>query len=101
SRSPPLATALPFTTLFRSAVAHLPDECVQVDDGVADLQWPISPLAHFTEHCVRDPADEIVADVDAVDLREMAADFSVAEAACVRSEEHTSELQSRETLVCR
>lgn len=71
---------------YAAAVAHLHDECVQVDDGVADLQWPISPLAHFTEHCVRDPADEIVADVDAVDLREMAADFSVAEAACVHRE---------------
>src|SRR3712207_7242570 len=74
-RRPPRSTLFPYTTLFRS------------DDPVGRARVVV------LHHLVVDPQRrELVA---AVRLREEAA--LVAE----RSEEHTSELQSRQYLVCR
>src|SRR3712207_8465019 len=73
-RRPPRSTLFPYTTLFRSAVAGLPDP------GVAD----------------RDAVD-LAADRQRARLavrREAGLELG-------RSEEHTSELQSRQYLVCR
>src|SRR3712207_8221596 len=79
-RRPPRSTLFPYTTLFRSpprAVRVL--ALHQVSDAVRDRlldRWPGANLFHDRR------------------LREAVADG-------VRSEEHTSELQSRQYLVCR
>src|SRR5438105_6182196 len=74
-RRPPRSTLFPYTTLFRS-VAVVPE----LDHAVAARAVPV-------HECVV-PAPEVVGDGDAA-------------AKADRSEEHTSELQSRVDLVCR
>src|SRR5437762_11487587 len=79
-RRPPNSTLFPYTTLFRSRRVLRQRDGVQVDDA-KDVVVPV---------LVADPvADrpEVVANVEA--------------AARLRSEEHTSELQSPMYLVCR
>src|SRR3712207_7177740 len=77
-RRPPRSTLFPYTTLFRSP-AH------RVQHGVA-------PRALVARHHV---AQRVVADVPHVDLAGGVREH------LQRSEEHTSELQSRQYLVCR
>src|SRR3712207_7087849 len=80
-RRPPRSTLFPYTTLFRSlrddvVVRH--DEAVRaVDHARAIARQPVVP-------------DIFTADVDLHDCWQDS-----------RSEEHTSELQSRQYLVCR
>src|SRR3989442_6589525 len=79
-RRPPRSTLFPYTTLFRSV--GLPD------DAVADLDPPWrDPDRHGHPHGGRADAERGGGRVDQ-DLSR-------------RSEEHTSELQSRPHLVCR
>src|SRR3712207_9529442 len=99
-RRPPRSTLFPYTTLFRSAeVAALAGVVVDHVEDHLDAR-PVQPLDHRLElvdlarraarrvaRVGREEADRVVAPV-------------VVEAA-VRSEEHTSELQSRQYLVCR
>src|SRR3712207_8802624 len=76
-RRPPRSTLFPYTTLFRSG-----------------------PVA-VGEHAVDDRAVELV---EVAQLVEVGGDRSVGQVGHVlkaRSEEHTSELQSRQYLVCR
>src|SRR2546429_7387767 len=77
-RRPPRSTLFPYTTLFRSALAR-------IDPGLA------APLAELTP-----VAGAVLAEVPPAER--LAALALVEE---VRSEEHTSELQSRLHLVCR
>src|SRR2546429_6346916 len=83
-RRPPRSTLFPYTTLFRScAVAGvaLPEEPIDVRHRVGDRLVLVDHLAQTQE-----PRQRLrVPDAPAV----------------VRSEEHTSELQSRLHLVCR
>src|SRR3712207_8390669 len=74
-RRPPRSTLFPYTTLFRSALASLLDSPLAV----------VSPAAAFSAL----PAVSSPLTVALLDLR------------LSRSEEHTSELQSRQYLVCR
>src|SRR3712207_9181811 len=99
-RRPPRSTLFPYTTLFRSeaalAAAAATDVIEIVDSATyratATLEPPVGP----TRLTIRAAADQrpcIATFVDAatplpVGLR-------------IRSEEHTSELQSRQYLVCR
>src|SRR3712207_7252263 len=94
-RRPPRSTLFPYTTLFRShARSHPP--------GVLGEAATDPTVAH---HHDRLPADKQVR------VREQAHDGGVTRAVAVveevlhagvvRSEEHTSELQSRQYLVCR
>src|SRR3712207_8827755 len=85
-RRPPRSTLFPYTTLFRSQHAILParqlQEVIGLEDHVVEFQegerlLPVEPQLHALE--AQHPVD-----------REM-----------LRSEEHTSELQSRQYLVCR
>src|SRR3712207_8471669 len=78
-RRPPRSTLFPYTTLFRSggAAQHVPPACQQLDVGDDDVGVAGEVAAHPVE--TGPPAG--VGDV--------------------RSEEHTSELQSRQYLVCR
>src|SRR3712207_7223012 len=82
-RRPPRSTLFPYTTLFRSAaIAHVPQTVFLADDSIAaNLAFPgsVAGLA---------PA-EVEEAIRLAGLDEL------------RSEEHTSELQSRQYLVCR
>src|SRR5690606_41981033 len=96
---PPPSSLFPYTTLFRSVVAHVggaqPGDlggCTRVEWSDADpVQGPAVALLGLLvtgqlggTQCIDDP------------LR-----IGLAGIAAERSEEHTSELQSRENLVCR
>src|SRR3712207_8149331 len=74
-RRPPRSTLFPYTTLFRSGPRH--------------LAKPLRSLAHTAQRLVRleRGLDRAASDLDRP-LQQ-------------RSEEHTSELQSRQYLVCR
>src|SRR3712207_7003129 len=84
-RRPPRSTLFPYTTLFRSrrggeGPADLPTESAPRPD----LAGLVQEAAHLRRHPPEPGAD---ADDDRV--------------VAFRSEEHTSELQSRQYLVCR
>src|SRR5258708_15175953 len=82
-RRPPRSTLFPYTTLFRSCLgpAARPDE--------EDVALELKPL----DACLRQRSDdEVGLDRGARDERDPEPD---------RSEEHTSELQSPDHLVCR
>src|SRR3712207_7888373 len=78
-RRPPISTLFPYTTLFRSLGRR------HVDYGVTPEMYP------WVARCLVDTLAELAGD-----------DWTPAMAAAWdRSEEHTSELQSRQYLVCR
>src|SRR3712207_7353836 len=84
-RRPPRSTLFPYTTLFRSAddldaLGQPAREPGAADDGVGGVVVPGGQLLEV-EHQPRAAAAHDVG--------------------CGRSEEHTSELQSRQYLVCR
>src|SRR3712207_7738798 len=84
-RRPPRSTLFPYTTLFRSHIRGL-------DHAVAARQREHAAAAHVRRHQGRGVAL-------ALDLERVA---GIARVVVVeRSEEHTSELQSRQYLVCR
>src|SRR3712207_7265689 len=84
-RRPPRSTLFPYTTLFRSQPAHRPagGHAVVAVDGADD---PGGDGVVQSEGCA--DGHGRVAGFDGVGVAE-------------RSEEHTSELQSRQYLVCR
>src|SRR3712207_8844944 len=75
-RRPPRSTLFPYTTLFRSEHRRPPGGC----------------------DTVRMPADRLMPTEESADLIRLTRDIVSKE---LRSEEHTSELQSRQYLVCR
>src|SRR3712207_8837125 len=75
-RRPPRSTLFPYTTLFRS-----------INVAVSFISYPIPNLTICTNLSINDCND--------------CASFMAASSAGERSEEHTSELQSRQYLVCR
>src|SRR3712207_7691524 len=81
-RRPPRSTLFPYTTLFRSLRSRtLSTETTMTDDRLALLEL-------------------IKKSADADLVREMLP-FAAGRVMALRSEEHTSELQSRQYLVCR
>src|SRR3712207_9152593 len=99
-RRPPRSTLFPYTTLFRSGRGETRVTTSPAFDG--DPSWsPNGARLAFTS--TRDGNKEIyVMDADGSNQERLtdaaAADF---DPAWSRSEEHTSELQSRQYLVCR
>src|SRR3712207_7984365 len=89
-RRPPRSTLFPYTTLFRSARAY----AVAISDG-ADHRG-----GRRREHV---EPDELDAPLCAEDAHERLAEVprAAGDEDAHRSEEHTSELQSRQYLVCR
>src|SRR3712207_7031800 len=88
-RRPPRSTLFPYTTLFRSLLAHA-DGTVEILDGATD-----PPLG---------AGDDVVAREEATVSYAPGATLVLYTDGLVerrRSEEHTSELQSRQYLVCR
>src|SRR3712207_8429061 len=86
-RRPPRSTLFPYTTLFRSPFEQFGRHLVSL------LLWPAPHLAR--------PKGDVLEHRhvrEQVELLEHHADFP---ADLLRSEEHTSELQSRQYLVCR
>src|SRR3712207_7385424 len=84
-RRPPRSTLFPYTTLFRSEVSGRIDSAVAaLDDTITQIRTTIMSL--------RSPDDHVT-------LEKLVTD--IAREAAPRSEEHTSELQSRQYLVCR
>src|SRR5690606_40483643 len=94
----PLSTLFPYTTLFRSHVAvlglgrfgtavalelvQLGHEVLGIDSDIGTVQALSNELSHVVQADVTD-------------------EEALARLGISRSEEHTSELQSRENLVCR
>src|SRR3712207_7307644 len=72
-RRPPRSTLFPYTTLFRSVIAHRPSALAAVDQVLVMGSGEMKAFG---------ARDEVVRP-------------------SLRSEEHTSELQSRQYLVCR
>src|SRR3712207_7388995 len=90
-RRPPRSTLFPYTTLFRSAAG--PDELagVDVDDGHRLGAVDHQRAARGQPHLAVQRLGQLLVDPLVVE------DVALAG----RSEEHTSELQSRQYLVCR
>src|SRR3712207_7573195 len=78
-RRPPRSTLFPYTTLFRSRMLEL----IEILKVVGEIRFT-------TEFCA-------VADIKKQNVRRI----KTGAASFTRSEEHTSELQSRQYLVCR
>src|SRR3712207_7837417 len=88
-RRPPRSTLFPYTTLFRSLGMEV---AAVVEQGRRD----------GTGYLGRGKREELGGLVQEVEARFVVADDELtASQARVRSEEHTSELQSRQYLVCR
>src|SRR2546430_2887748 len=89
-RRPPRSTLFPYTTLFRSVIAHAEKE------GVLLLIEPEPDLLIET-------ADQFLELMQHLDSPAVGLNFDIGHFYCVkdRSEEHTSELQSQSNLVCR
>src|SRR3712207_8387194 len=86
-RRPPRSTLFPYTTLFRS---H--------NVGVMVVNAEGARLARHADPMAVDRTLELVSATGRTTLRELRRVLDVLHA---RSEEHTSELQSRQYLVCR
>src|SRR3712207_8379376 len=86
-RRPPRSTLFPYTTLFRSPADQ---EQVAADRGTG----PHLAVREGSHEGVRDPLDALRAGHDGAGQDADAGGLA-------RSEEHTSELQSRQYLVCR
>src|SRR5690606_40334847 len=94
---PPVTTLFPYTTLFRSACDALLHESCDAPVGAHRMRDPGWPLASTTANRgVGKPSACHTCLVRTLSIA--SAEPSTPEP---RSEEHTSELQSRENLVCR
>src|SRR3712207_7246911 len=95
-RPPPRSTLFPYTPLFRSHAAEQvsPEPLPHVLRGfVGGLPPPRREHGHQRGQQQRRPGQRVV--------RRFPGDVRVGEVVLLRSEEHTSELQSRQYLVCR
>src|SRR3712207_7997624 len=94
-RRPPRSTLFPYTTLFRSGADAVSQ---RIDQGIVQLQDRATAV---TDQVMMEIVDQLElprssAKVSHTDQSQIAEQFQRA-----RSEEHTSELQSRQYLVCR
>src|SRR3712207_7849661 len=90
-RRPPRSTLFPYTTLFRS--------CGTVPQGSSEGEgsgFTVQLRAHGEEHRAVVHVAEAQVEIELLDPA-----YGIAPGQAARSEEHTSELQSRQYLVCR
>src|SRR3712207_7330131 len=92
-RRPPRSTLFPYTTLFRSARLARERSSVHLLAGLGGIDHRLRVELAFVQVV---GADVVLRDVPRVGVLDQ-----VHPAAVGRSEEHTSELQSRQYLVCR
>src|SRR5690606_40321065 len=93
-RRPRQPALFPYTTLFRSQRGER-------DDGSDSVAAPLAPAAHWPLRvliAVTDEGPKPVGSTDGMTRTEFTSPYFDA---WIGSEEHTSELQSRENLVCR
>src|SRR5690606_40863410 len=95
-RRPPISTLFPYTTLFRSPMKYLKGlaKCIVSNNGRIFTQT----------HAQEITSDKIqTSDGFTINAKHIvvATNTPVINTFVMRSEEHTSELQSRENLVCR
>src|SRR3712207_9035798 len=99
-RRPPRSTLFPYTTLFRSAarVVNVAQRIAEAADAITDpdYRWEVALLASPEVNAFALPGGKVAVLSGMLDVAR-----SDDELAAVRSEEHTSELQSRQYLVCR
>src|SRR3712207_7834089 len=95
-RHPPRSTLFPYTTLFRSVLVRDDAAGLERVGAVAAAQAELAQV-HQQEVVVRAARDEPVAALDQAGRQRA----RIAHDLLARSEEHTSELQSRQYLVCR
>src|SRR5688572_31739783 len=89
-RRPPRSTLFPYTTLFRSLD--------QPAEGIADeAERPLHREGHGVHRLLRSTAEHF----DASRRRHRRRCTGLGLTSTLRSEEHTSELQSQSNLVCR
>src|SRR3712207_7036217 len=99
-RRPPRSTLFPYTTLFRSADGIV----MRIMDGLMSIPPILLAIAMMalTRASVQNVIIAItIAEVPRVSRLVRGVVLSLREQPYVRSEEHTSELQSRQYLVCR
>src|SRR3712207_8030042 len=92
-RRPPRSTLFPYTTLFRSAEDELEPAAEALRDLRLDVGRELVDLVLWEVVAVPDDDAAVLEVVDELRLR--------LRRRVDRSEEHTSELQSRQYLVCR
>src|SRR5437899_4770862 len=92
-RRPRRATVFPYTTLFRSVIAS------DAKLSCVDLLGRLLRLVRKRQRLAAGPG--VLGDVEEDALGPVHLDFEPADPLLVRSEEHTSELQSLRHLVCR
>ena len=73
--------------LHAAAVADLEHHAVQEHDRVDVLQRPLAPVAHVVHDRVGHAADQVRADIDAVDLVQVRADVADRQAAAVERQD--------------
>ena len=73
--------------MHAAALADLEHHRVEEDDRVDVLQWPLVPGADVVHHPVGDAADQIPADLDAVDLLQVRLDVARGESARIERED--------------
>src|SRR2546427_2000982 len=91
-RRPPRSTLFPYTTLFRS-------DLFKFRTMVADAEERLCEIEHLNE--VSGPVFKIKHDPRITRIGRFLRKASIDELPQLRSEEHTSELQSQSNLVCR
>src|SRR3712207_8362635 len=96
-RRPPRSTLFPYTTLFRS----LFDKLMSVEDKLDQLLVLQDKSIDTTVHPPLKPEYLDIIDVSKILKVEQKTIYNWIWAGKIRSEEHTSELQSRQYLVCR
>src|SRR3712207_7706066 len=94
-RRPPRSTLFPYTTLFRSAQVAYARLDRRLDFAIAFVALGPQPVQDVGDHVGN------VAELGDAEAAGGAGRRPDADAAGLRSEEHTSELQSRQYLVCR
>src|SRR3712207_7664006 len=90
-RRPPRSTLFPYTTLFRS------DRVVTLLDSGGYADFAVAPAASL----IPLPGGLGFDAAAAIPLQGLTAYHTIKTSGALRSEEHTSELQSRQYLVCR
>src|SRR2546425_11758207 len=99
-RRPPRSTLFPYTTLFRSDVFALQDEVSQKIVGVLAVKLTIPEKDRLGRTPTRNlEAYDYV--LRGMEYQRRTTEEANADARKMRSEEHTSELQSLAYLVCR
>src|SRR3712207_9455953 len=99
-RRPPRSTLFPYTTLFRSGSDHRRRRAVEIDEGQAPAAEEQGDGQSGQPGGGGQLAQEEEQEPEAGVLREVAG-HELRLGDRHRSEEHTSELQSRQYLVCR